>query len=296
MSVIPLRTDLSWPRNPRASRCASMAIWIPSMGTSKSAALVAVPLVTQPARAARSTSGGNGAPSTPPRSSGSSSMMVNRRGGAAMLFPPAYHSPTVTWVLVPRCQVDVALITTLPSAGFSRISWSVPLRASRLTSLRPSDMTRPPMSEQAGDHPRRALGPAGLHLAVVHGLAKVIEDGITQLLDRRAVVVHPHAGPQAIQPARDVEVLLEVVAKRKVEEGRLEGGQLHGRGEAALHDGEMRGGVVAEEVGDEGLHDQLRAAGELARRQAGPRDEDHPRVGQPGGHEGKGLGALDEQV
>src|SRR4029450_6057064 len=47
MSVMPLRTLLSWPSMPRASMCASISISIPSSGTPNMAALVAVPLVRE---------------------------------------------------------------------------------------------------------------------------------------------------------------------------------------------------------------------------------------------------------
>src|SRR6266404_4582317 len=62
MSVAPLRTDLSCPSRPRASTSASRSMSIASIGTPNICAFVAIPAVTQPASAERSTSTGFGAP------------------------------------------------------------------------------------------------------------------------------------------------------------------------------------------------------------------------------------------
>ena len=93
-----------------------------------------------------------------------------------------------------------------------------------------------------------------------------------------------------------MEVLLEVVAEREVEEGRLEGGQLHRRGEPALDDREIGRRVVAEEVRHERPHLDLRARGAARRRRAAARHQDHPGVRDLGGDQREGLGALPEQA
>ena len=73
-------------------------------------------------------------------------------------------------------------------------------------------------------------------------------------LGRRVVEVHAAAGAVALEPVADVEVLLEVVAQREVEERPLLRGQLHRGRQAALHDRQVAGGQVPVEVVDVG-HD-----------------------------------------
>ena len=76
----------------------------------------------------------------------------------------------------------------------------------------------------------------------------------------------------------DVEVLLEVVAQREVEERPPVGGQLHRRGQPALDDREVAGGQVPVEVVDVGA--DLEAVAARQRRGVDPRsgDDDHPQA------------------
>ena len=64
------------------------------------------------------------------------------------------------------------------------------------------------------------------------------------------VVVHASPGAVLLEPVADVEVLLEMVSEREVEEGASVGGELHRRGQPALDDGEVAGGEVAIELGN----------------------------------------------
>src|SRR5439155_26499752 len=97
------------------------------------------------------------------------------------------------------------------------------------------------------------------------------------------------------EPAAHEELLLEMVAQREVEEGGLEGGQLHGGGEPALDDGEIGRRMVLEELGHEGTDVDLRVLGQLARIEARPGHEDHARLGNLAGDEREGLRAFLEQ-
>ncbi len=57
-----------------------------------------------------------------------------------MRLPPAYHSLSVTWVVVPRHHVDLALTVSFSRPGFWRIAASVSFSFSRLRSFSPSVM------------------------------------------------------------------------------------------------------------------------------------------------------------
>src|SRR5262245_57972206 len=301
MSLMPFRTDLSCPSMPRTSTSASMSMPIASRGTSKSAALVAMPLVTQPARAARRSSGGKGAESTPPSGAGSSLVITKRRVRGMMLPPTAWMGPTVTTAFVPRSQVEWTFTVILPMAGFSRTIVSRCLTPSRFTSLMCSPipvLLRPSgaRSEQVRDHAGRALRAPAKHFPTAGGLAQVIDDGGPQRLRAHHVVVHADARAQAVEPARHVEVLLEVIAQREIEERRPERRQLHRGREASLHDGEMGGGVMPEQVGHVRARVDARPRGQLGGVEPRARDEQHARVGDPVGDERKGGRALGEEA
>ena len=84
-----------------------------------------------------------------------------------------------------------------------------------------------------------------------------------------------------------MEVLLEVVLQRHVDERPPIGGQLHARREPTLHDGEVARGEVAVEIGDVAAVGHAVAARERARVDARPGDDDEPQVrrragGRPG--------------
>lgn len=84
-----------------------------------------------------------------------------------------------------------------------------------------------------------------------------------------------------LEAVRDVEALLEVAGEGEGEERPAVGGQLHGGGETALHDGEVAGGQVPVEVGHEA--DDLEAVvirAEEGRVDAGPGDDDHAELGE----------------
>src|SRR5271154_5879991 len=53
------------------------------------------------------------------------------------------------------------------------------------------------------------------------------------------LIVHVPAGAVPGQPVPDMEVLLEVMAQRYVDEGTLARGEFHGGGQAALHHPEI---------------------------------------------------------
>lgn len=73
-------------------------------------------------------------------------------------------------------------------------------------------------------------------------------------LGRRVLEVHPPPGAVALQAVADVEVLLEVVPQREVDERPPVGRQLHRGRKAALNDREVAGGEVPVEVVDVGAN------------------------------------------
>src|SRR3954449_11944063 len=91
--------------------------------------------------------------------------------------------------------------------------------------------------------------------------------------------VRASSGAVALEAVADVEVLLEAVAKREVEERSPVGGQLHRGGESALNDGEVAGGEVAVEIVDVGAHLESFGAREARGVDPRSRDDDHPQLG-----------------
>ena len=140
-------------------------------------------------------------------------------------------------------------------------------------------------------------GAARLDGPVVDLAADLLGDRRGDDLGRRRLEVHAAARAVAPEPVPHVGVLLEVVAEREVEERPAVGGQLHRRGQASLHDGEVAGGQVPVEVGHEGPDLQPVVRGQ--RRRIDPRagDDDHPQPGHvpPGLGEG-GHDALEQRA
>ncbi len=85
----------------------------------------------------------------------------------------------------------------------------------------------------------------------------------------------------AVEPVAHVEVLLEVVAEREVQERPPAGGQLHRGGQAALDDGEVAGGQVAVELVDVGPDFQPVMGGQAPGIDPRPGHHDHPKIGHP---------------
>ena len=75
---------------------------------------------------------------------------------------------------------------------------------------------------------------------------------------------------------RDVQVLLEVVPQRHVDERTAGRDQLHGRREPALHDRDVAGGEMQVQVGHETGHLETVVAGERTRVDPGAGNENHP--------------------
>ena len=86
-----------------------------------------------------------------------------------------------------------------------------------------------------------------------------------------------------------MEVLLEVVAQREVEEGPVVGRELHRGGQPALDDGQVAHGEVAVEGGHVGAHLDAVGGGQRRRVDAGPSHHDHPELGHGGRGEREGL-------
>src|SRR5215467_12086030 len=283
------------------------------MDTSKSAALAAIPEVMQPAKAASIVSAAVAAASTPPRPAGASIVTKKRRVGGVAALPSTSCVPTSTRALTPRCQVERSFTVRLPSAGFSRTFRSSSFMPSTSTSFSPSAMAvllvvwavilgllwgahHCVCLEELGDEPCGAVRPVERYLGGMDRLAQVFEHGRAQGFRTRAVVVESDPGAETIEPARHVELLLEVVAQRKVEERSPERSQLHGRGEAALNDREIDGGVMLEEIRHEGAHLDARAPRGLHLREPRTAHENEARLGNLRGDQGEGLRALAKET
>src|SRR3972149_320812 len=113
---------------------------------------------------------------------------------------------------------------------------------------RPSPGPSPAQLQQLGDQASRPRGSVGPHRAVVDRASDLLGDRGGDLL--RAIGAEVHRPPRAVavEAVADVEVLLEVVTEREVEEGPAVCGQLHGRCEPALDDREVAGGEMAVEL------------------------------------------------
>src|SRR5687768_1900612 len=117
-------------------------------------------------------------------------------------------------------------------AGCSRTSLSTAEIASRLTSFSRSAIAASLKddrfgSEQLCDALRGAAGAAGFDVAIQDGPLEPVGDRVRQHLGIGLVVVH--AGPRAVPPEsmRHMDVLLEMVPQREIEERPLRRGQLH---------------------------------------------------------------------
>ena len=88
--------------------------------------------------------------------------------------------------------------------------------------------------------------------------------------------VHAASGAVALESVADVEVLLEVVAEREVEERASVRRQLHRRRQAALDDGEIAGGEVPVELVHVGADLEPVVRGQRRRVDPRPGDDDHP--------------------
>src|SRR4051794_30903334 len=105
-----------------------------------------------------------------------------------------------------------------------------------------------PWSEKLGDRCRRTGCAVGLDRAVVDVAADLCGDRGGDLLGPVEFEVHAPPRSVALEAVADMEVLLEVMAKREVEERPPVRGELHRGGEPALHHGEIASGEVAVEV------------------------------------------------
>ena len=103
-------------------------------------------------------------------------------------------------------------------------------------------------SEELGQESGGAGGPVGLDRPVADRTADLRRDGLGQRLGRRLVVVQAATRAVPFQAVPDVEVLLEMMAEGYVDEGPPAGGELHRRGQPALHDGQVARGQVPVQV------------------------------------------------
>lgn len=107
-------------------------------------------------------------------------------------------------------------------------------------------------SEQVGEKCRGPGGTVAFDRQIVDLATKVGHDRRGQGIGVAGLFVgHAASGAVALQAVAYVEVLLEVVAQWNVQEWAAARGQLHAGRQATLYDGEVRGGEVAVQLGDE---------------------------------------------
>ena len=121
-------------------------------------------------------------------------------------------------------------------------------------------------------------GAVGLDRKVVHLATHLLGD---RLGNRRAcLVLVVHTAPRAVppQPMVNMEVLLKVMTKRKVDERPPARRELHARREAALHDCKVADRKVAIELMHIGANLHTLRSGKVCRIDPWPGDHDHAQV------------------
>src|SRR5207249_40158 len=139
--------------------------------------------------------------------------------------------------------------------------------------------TRRYLLDEFGDEMGGAGRAVGLNVAVADGLSGQLGDLGGDEVGVGGGVVHVLTGSVTVEPVVDVEVLLEVVPEREVEERALGGGQLHGGGQPALDDGQVAGAQMLVEPVDVAAQLEAGSLGEGRRVDAGAGDHDHPQLG-----------------
>jgi len=98
----------------------------------------------------------------------------------------------------------------------------------------------------------------------------LVRDCFCDCLGRGVAEVHRPPGAVAVEAAAEVEVLLEVVLEREVDERPAVRGQLHRGGQPALHDREVARGEVLVELVDVGANLKAAWRGQGPRVNPGP--------------------------
>src|SRR5205823_3190248 len=150
-----------------------------------------------------------------------------RRARRDMDGRPKIEPPSFTTVRV------AALISAAGSAAvrFHHLPGRDPVR---IISISPNWRTDLAL-EQLGDALSGPRGAVALDVAVVDLASHLLRDRLGDPLGGRIVEVHAAAGGVAFEAVADVEVLLEVVAQREVDEWPLVRRQLHRGRQSALH-------------------------------------------------------------
>src|SRR5689334_3720159 len=117
---------------------------------------------------------------------------------------------------------EIADASAVPSGS------EVDMRAASHAGRRPSNVL-----EQLGDERGRALGAAGLDRPVIHLAPDLLGDRGGDLRGPGLLELHSPAAAVAPEPVMHVELLLEVVAEREVEERPAACDQLHSGRETA---------------------------------------------------------------
>src|SRR5215211_1441368 len=147
------------------------------------------------------------------------------------------------------------------------IRWNFPIGHSPATGSQQ-------LPDQSGG-PRRTVG---LDWPIGHVRPELVADRRCNGFGRGGAEVHQPAGPVALEPVADVEVLLEVMPEREIEERTSVRGQLHAGREAALDDGEVAGGQVPVQVGHVAAYLEPFVLRQRRRIDPGPGHDDHPKT------------------
>ena len=143
------------------------------------------------------------------------------------------------------------------SAGHSAAARAVRQGRSRFRSSRPRDGQRSSASIAAA----RAAPSVSTGWKDV-GRRRLLDDGSCQPIGIGGVgVTHCVAGAVALQPVPDMEVLLEVMLERYIDEWGSGCGEFHARAQSALHHGDVTGRQVLIEVGQEAAHPDAASSG-----------------------------------
>src|SRR5688572_8904857 len=131
--------------------------------------------------------------------------------------------------------------------------------------------------EQFGNQRRRTCGTVPLHRPIVDLPPDLLRDHHRNRVRRRQVEVHHATRAVLLESVAHVEVLLEVMAQRDVQERPARCCQFHACRQPALYDCQVAGGKVSVELRYEPAHFEALVLTERARIDPWPGNDNHPK-------------------